>query len=721
MKKCKNIFLVILINLSITTSQTFFEKLKIENVGKDTLIRPFDSNNPKAILRIINSSTATSPNNISIKVREQNSTLENPGLAIFPNGGPLVELAAGETTFVSCWLRGLWEGGIQVDSNLQARTIDFKFIRQSPASTDSINYSRKFYISNYIKQNHPEGDYLIKGVVKLPTGVLLNPPQISILTAYWISTPISTTLINNEYTFSTSIKSSLLNNRNWYLKISLNGCNDTLLKISNNKSEFNITLSKQTENIIPDFKLIVPPINTTNGFWRGAVSESEGTVALIPGQENWKITNGCKDSITVSNSILYKYNFKTGAKIWEHKTGWETWGGDMSADGKYVVYAFETGKFGNCYSPTFTVRALNGETGQILWERKNDKILESKELAISPNNKFVAVGSLAMVALLNLNNGSTLWTTSTNLNMGQVRKLAFDKKSEYLYSGSGDNYLRKIRVLDGAIIWKTFIWGWPFVNGFSMNYDGSKIVVGTKSCDVTQINTSDGRIDWHFETGNFDDAIYSPDGKYISTFSGFILNSANGEVIGKTSSATTFFSSNSKMVFKLPNQIFYYYLAGNPLGKTNISGITLASAPGSQSQWGYLSSNDKFAIISARDMGYNNGPPIPSQGILFYENHISVSVEKRDGNNPTNFILKQNFPNPFNPSTTIEFQLPQKCFVTLKIYNLLGDEVETLINELKAPGKFSVKYFPKKISSGIYFYKLTAGNFISTKKFIFIK
>ncbi|MDY0082710.1 MAG: T9SS type A sorting domain-containing protein [Ignavibacteriaceae bacterium] len=88
---------------------------------------------------------------------------------------------------------------------------------------------------------------------------------------------------------------------------------------------------------------------------------------------------------------------------------------------------------------------------------------------------------------------------------------------------------------------------------------------------------------------------------------------------------------------------------------------------------------------------------------------------------PTLYELSQNYPNPFNPSTTIRYQTPQDGIVTLRIYDILGAVVATLINEEKAAGKYEVNFDASKLSSGVYIYKIQAGGFISSKKMILIK
>ena len=86
-----------------------------------------------------------------------------------------------------------------------------------------------------------------------------------------------------------------------------------------------------------------------------------------------------------------------------------------------------------------------------------------------------------------------------------------------------------------------------------------------------------------------------------------------------------------------------------------------------------------------------------------------------------NYELLQNYPNPFNPGTKIEFKIPATGFVTLKVFDILGNEVATLVNEELKQGSYSFNFEAAKLASGIYFYSLKAGNFNSTKKMILLK
>jgi len=85
------------------------------------------------------------------------------------------------------------------------------------------------------------------------------------------------------------------------------------------------------------------------------------------------------------------------------------------------------------------------------------------------------------------------------------------------------------------------------------------------------------------------------------------------------------------------------------------------------------------------------------------------------------FALAQNYPNPFNPATIISYQLPIEGLVTLKIYDMLGNEVATLVNEIKTAGEYQVEFNASALSSGIYFYRLQAGSFVETKRMMLMK
>ena len=85
------------------------------------------------------------------------------------------------------------------------------------------------------------------------------------------------------------------------------------------------------------------------------------------------------------------------------------------------------------------------------------------------------------------------------------------------------------------------------------------------------------------------------------------------------------------------------------------------------------------------------------------------------------FIINQNTPNPFNPNTKISYSIPKQSFVQLKVFDVLGREVATLVNEEQPTGNYSIEFDASNLTSGIYFYRIQAGDFVEIKKMLLMK
>ena len=88
---------------------------------------------------------------------------------------------------------------------------------------------------------------------------------------------------------------------------------------------------------------------------------------------------------------------------------------------------------------------------------------------------------------------------------------------------------------------------------------------------------------------------------------------------------------------------------------------------------------------------------------------------------PIVYTLEQNYPNPFNPSTKIVYSIPEEGFVSLAVYNLLGEQVASLVNRVQKAGRYDVEYNASTLSSGVYVYRIKTENFTSSKKLILMK
>ncbi len=239
---------------------------------------------------------------------------------------------------------------------------------------------------------------------------------------------------------------------------------------------------------------------------------------------------------------------------------------------------------------------------------------------------------------------------------------------------------------------------------------------------------------------------FSPNGDGVIQYTSNMGANWSTQTIPLTWLATIFFVNSTKGmaggystspgIIKTTNRGANWATITSPFATGTISGIT-----GIGTQWWAAlqgttisySSNDGanwatqytspagswYHIVKARN-GLTIWAVRSNGGISRYGTPI-VGVTPISNETPTSYKLSQNYPNPFNPVTKIEFAIPKQGLVTLKIFDILGREVTTLVNEVKIPGNYSIDFDASRLSSGTYFYKLSAGNFIETKKMLLIK
>lgn len=138
-------------------------------------------------------------------------------------------------------------------------------------------------------------------------------------------------------------------------------------------------------------------------------------------------------------------------------------------------------------------------------------------------------------------------------------------------------------------------------------------------------------------------------------------------------------------------------------------GLIIDSASNAVSLYENHGNNPNTGVINSQPLS----PPINIT-------NTTVSVAERRGI-PAQFAMDQNYPNPFNPSTSIDFALPRQEHVTLDVFNVLGQKVATLVNETRAAGYYTERFEGARLASGIYFYRMTAGQLTFLKKMLMIK
>ncbi len=190
----------------------------------------------------------------------------------------------------------------------------------------------------------------------------------------------------------------------------------------------------------------------------------------------------------------------------------------------------------------------------------------------------------------------------------------------------------------------------------------------------------------------------------LTSFTGFM---ESGKVVLNWSTAT---ETNNQM-YEVQRKII------NPANNANNNWTLIGYKQGfgTTTETHYYTLSDDISNINAERFEYR------LKQIDFNGNYKFSEIVYVENNIPVGFALEQNYPNPFNPSTSIQYAISSKQKVSLIIYDILGNEVAVLVNEVKPAGKYTVNFNAVNLASGMYIYKLTAGSFIQTRKMILMK
>ena len=138
--------------------------------------------------------------------------------------------------------------------------------------------------------------------------------------------------------------------------------------------------------------------------------------------------------------------------------------------------------------------------------------------------------------------------------------------------------------------------------------------------------------------------------------------------------------------------------------------------------WAYYKSNYRFPVFQIeKSWMFMSGALSSWKGVDYAPNINSVGIKITNSEVPVKYKLEQNYPNPFNPTTTVRYSIPKESNVILRVYDRLGREIETIWNSRQTPGVYEVTWDAEKYSSGVYFYKITAGDYSETKQMMMIK
>ncbi len=250
--------------------------------------------------------------------------------------------------------------------------------------------------------------------------------------------------------------------------------------------------------------------------------------------------------------------------------------------------------------------------------------------------------------------------------------------------------------------------GWSF-GGDTINYVWHTTNGGTNWSNQITDSSSGG-----FNAMQFVDA----NNGWVVGGSGKIFHTTNGGT-NWTRITNTGNNSGHKAVFFLNADVGW--VGGRQYDENQGQGIILHTTDAGES-WTIQNTPAQEGIFSIYFIDANNGWLTGDQGALAKTTTGgSTSVRESGSSLPGHFDLMQNYPNPFNPSTVISYQLSTVSKVTLKVYDVLGREIETLVDERQSVGTHSVSFDASNVPSGVYFYQLQAGGAAQTKKLVVIK
>ena len=435
----------------------------------------------------------------------------------------------------------------------------------------------------------------------------------------------------------------------------------------------------------------------------------------------------------------YLFDGTNGNIIWQH-----FYPGPNPSFGKTIISINDiTGDnlpdaviaYGNNGTADLAVRALNGTDGQTIWTRQMVSN-EPKELLELPlpggGTDVIAAEYFNRIHRLNGTNGDVIWTHLLGASAGVIQITLIndvnnDQIPDVLIASFANNGLNCLSGATGNLLWS---WQMDYQFGVAsipdLNGDGyDDVIAGARYGNFYCIS---GRGDSLFFMHSF-----PGDWMYTVNNMPSIDGNFSNEILAGTKNGKVVCFSGGTLALPVELTGFNGFVSN---GKVNLNWSTVTEINNSgfeierksDSNWekvGFVQGSGTSAeprSYSFVDEDVSDGmfnyrlKQIDFNGRFEYSEIVEIEVAI-----PIEYSLKQNYPNPFNPSTTISYSIKERGIVTLKVFDILGNEVKTLVNEEKDAGNYKIEFNAASFASGIYFYSLQSGGFLSTKKMILLK
>lgn len=377
--------------------------------------------------------------------------------------------------------------------------------------------------------------------------------------------------------------------------------------------------------------------------------------------------------------------------------------GDNSAD---IIYA--ASRYNGVFKTT---------NGGLDWFNTNNGISDNfiRSIATHPQNSSIVLAGTFNEGLFRSTDAGLTWNAVSEVNDSTILAITFDHfHGDTVYVGTFSNGVYSS--FDGGLTWRQTTSDFTLALEVIIDPQFTNIIYSINPNEYRVYKSSDYGNSWEvfFEGAQFLSLSIDPYNSniiYMGTFDLLYKSTDGGENWG-------IFPINGIIEDILidDNNSNNIYLAIVLYGvfKSNDAGLTWEPLNNGLTALQVL--NLKFHPLTTSTLyaATNNGA-------IFKIENIVTGINESNNNISNDFLLFQNYPNPFNPTTNIQYTTKQTGFVTLKVYNTLGKEVSTLVNEVKQPGSHKIEFNGSNLSSGIYFYKLYSGGHTLVKKMLLLK
>jgi len=478
-----------------------------------------------------------------------------------------------------------------------------------------------------------------------------------------------------------------------------------------------------SQYIIPLHRFVGIVLRTTNGGTNWTIQLNETGYTLIgvsfSDANNGTVVGGGYPNFSLGTTILRTTN---GGTNWNSQTSGTTTAGFQDvffadANNGWVIGIDEFNNSG------VILKTTNGGT---TWsEQTIGTYLGLRGLFFTDlNNGWVVAISSPYGKIFHTTNGGTTWTSQTVTETNYLFDIAFSDENNGWIIGNAN-----FRTTDGGTTW---------IEQYGLVLEGEAIcfadanngwVVGAQG---KIFRTTNGGTDWIQQTSGTTNQLWDVsftdvnngwavcteyvDSLYINY--GLILHTTNGGTTW-TSSKTSGTSEGLQSVFFTDADNGW---VGGGGGVDNLYGLILHTTDGGIN-WTRQINGTTGGLASIYFTDESNGWAVGGFGTILHTTNAGATFveEEQITEVPTEFLLSQNYPNPLNPSTKIKYSIPQSSNVVIKVFDILGSEIETLVNEEKPAGTYEVNWNAANLSSGVYFYRLQAGDYTSVKKMILLK